>query len=209
MSIDLEPWPEWSERALQGLAFWIGHRHALFPDYPLPEAALVTEACNLIHANLDTNQRLLCEVQYTRLVPRGGWKNSHGSRSRADLVVIRKGRNSAWPSSASNLHTFAEVVIEVKRGTAPKAQIDNDLQRLAALKDENPNVRAMLFLVSESKRPKRFVSKEGRAILGECSVPNASANYRVRRACKAASAFSGKETAHYGCIIEVFSDKHP
>ena len=41
---------KWLENALQGLAFWIGHRHSLFNGYPLVEGALVAEACNLIQA---------------------------------------------------------------------------------------------------------------------------------------------------------------
>lgn len=35
------------EDALQGLVFWIGHRHSLFYDYPLTEGALIAEICNL------------------------------------------------------------------------------------------------------------------------------------------------------------------
>jgi hypothetical protein len=44
--------PQWIGRTLQGLAFWIGHRHALYHDHQIPEGALVAEACNLIQANL-------------------------------------------------------------------------------------------------------------------------------------------------------------
>jgi hypothetical protein len=53
MSKPLDRPPKWAERALQGLAFWIGCRHSLYAHYPLSEGALVAEACNLIYANLD------------------------------------------------------------------------------------------------------------------------------------------------------------
>jgi hypothetical protein len=204
MGVTLVRWPDWAERALQGLVFWIGHRHAFYKDYPLPEAALVAEACNLIHANLATSQSLLCEVMYTRLVPIGEWPGGHGKKSRADLVVV----TGRAPREDKNLRQRVEAVIEVKRGTAPKAQIDNDLMRLATVKQANPKLRAFLFLVSESKRPKRFVGEGGRAILGIHAIPETNAHYRMRRACKAAAAFSGKETAHYGCIVEVFNGRH-
>ena len=66
-----EPLPErqkWLEHALQGLAFWIGHRHSLFNRYPLPEGALVAEACNLIEANIPPEIILLPECMYKNLV---------------------------------------------------------------------------------------------------------------------------------------------
>lgn len=207
MGVHLEAWPTWAEQALQGLSFWIGHRHALYRHYPLSEGALVAETCNLIHAHLETGESLICEEQYKRLLPLGASTSGLGSKSRADLTVVR----GISPSKAKDIPTLAGhivSVVEVKRASAPKAQIDYDLQRLATLKTAMPSVRALLFLVSEAKRPSRFVSKEGRAILGERAIPGTSATYRVRRACKATAAFSGKDTAHYACIIEVYGKPH-
>ena len=48
--------PQFLESALRGLAYWMGHRASYFNKYPLPEAALVTEGCNLIQANLGNDQ---------------------------------------------------------------------------------------------------------------------------------------------------------
>jgi hypothetical protein len=204
MGAELERWPSWAEKALQGLAFWIGHRHALYHGYPLSEGALVAETCNLIYANLPQGDVLLCEAQYSRLVPLGKWPVSLGQKSRADLVVAN-GLNKAEASKLGTLLPYAREVIEVKRASAPRAQIDEDLRRLAALKSANPRARALLFLVSEAKRPRRFVSTEGRAILGRHEIATTTSCYRVRRACKAASTFSGADSAHYACIIEVFN----
>jgi hypothetical protein len=204
MGEELEKWPTWAERALQGLAFWIGQRHALYRDYPLSEGALVAEACNLIYANLSRDEVLLCEEQYSRLVPHGHWPTGFGQRSRADLVVV-VGIYKTRAAESDNLVPYAKEVIEVKRGSAPGSMIDQDLKRLAALKAANPQVRALLFLVSEARRPRRFVSTEGRALLGKHAIPSTLSHYRVRRACKAAAAFSGTESAHYACIIEVFN----
>jgi hypothetical protein len=201
----LDRWPAWSEKALQGLAFWIGHRHSLYPNYPLGESALVAETCNLIFANLGPGEILLCERQYTQLVPIGAWPREQGAKSRADLVVLR-GLAHTHAEQQKSLVGFLSAVIEVKRASAPKTQIDRDIKRLAIFKHANPHVRALLFVVAEAHRPKRFVTAEGRAILGKNNIPGADAHYRVRRACKAAAAFSGKESAHYACIIEVFLD---
>ena len=88
MSVNLEQWPAWAEEALQGLAFWIGHRHALYRHYPLSEGALVAETCNLIHNHLKGDELLLCEQPYRRLVPRGMEAKGLGAKSRADLVVV-------------------------------------------------------------------------------------------------------------------------
>ena len=92
MGTKLERLPEWSEKALQGLAFWIGHRHSLYPNYPLAEGALVGEACNLIQANLRADQILLCEEQYSRLMPGGSWPAKLGPKSRADLAGEKRDR---------------------------------------------------------------------------------------------------------------------
>ena len=203
MGVELEPWPLWAEQALQGLAFWIGHRHALYRHYPLSEGALVAETCNLVYAHLSDSETLICEEQYRRLVPTGHDLGAVGAKSRADLTVVR-GLTAAKIKEAPSIAQHVVAVVEVKRASAPKAQIDYDLRRLAMFKAAVPGARALLFVVSEARRPSRFVSAEGRAILGEKPIPGSTAKYRVRRACKASAAFSGKETAHYACIIEVF-----
>ena len=80
---------KWLEHALQGLAFWIGHRHSLFNGYPLVEGALVAEACNLIQANLPHQLILLPECLYRNLGqgPIGANIEDVTRESRADLVI--------------------------------------------------------------------------------------------------------------------------
>lgn len=72
---------------MQGLAFWMGHRQALFRSYPLVEGALVAEACNLIQANLSSGMILLPECMYKNIVPKGANLGDVTGQSRADLVV--------------------------------------------------------------------------------------------------------------------------
>lgn len=197
--------PAWSEKALQGLAFWIGHRQALYGRHKLLEGAIVAETCNLIYANLQHDkEELLCEQQYSYLVPSGTWPTRFGPKSRADLVVIAR-TDEAPETKAGGLKSYAQVVIEIKRALAPLRKINDDLKRLAAFKAANSEKRAFLFLVSEAELPNQFVNNKGRAITGEHIIPKTNSYYVVRRVCKAASSFERICSSHYACVIEVFN----
>ncbi len=193
---------KWLELALQGLAFWIGHRHSLFKGYPLSEGALVAEACNLIQANLPRDLVLMPECMYKNLVDVGSRVEGLGSRARADLVLCDVGARTV--GREGNLSAHTKFVIEVKRGNASTQSIYEDLSRLHAyLQVATLGTRCFLFVVGESYAPRLFV-KDGKSILGVHSVPGTTGNFRVRRTVKAAASFSGKEYAHYVCLLEVF-----
>lgn len=205
----LDSCPTWSQKALQGLVFWIGHRHSLYPNYPLGESALIAEICNLIFTNLGSQnlrsqEVLLCERQYTQLMPPGTWPSRLGLKSRADLVLVH-GLTHAQAEQQKSLVNHISFVIEVKRASSARGQIDQDLKRLATFKGANPHARAFLFVVSEVRRPKRFVSSNGKAIRRTTTISGTSSHYKIRRVCKAAASFNGKESANYACIIEVFN----
>jgi hypothetical protein len=59
MTSKIKKQPLWIERAMQGGAYWMGHRRCLYRDYPLSDGALVAEVCNLIYANLPRELQLL------------------------------------------------------------------------------------------------------------------------------------------------------
>ena len=192
--------PRWAVKALQGLSYWIGYRHSLYAGHPLPEAALVTEACNLIHTNLRDNETLVCERLYRTLVRKGYWKAEN--QARVDLLVLKDHPHRA--KSYEDLSTSSFVAIEVKRGSTRGKLIDRDLQRLAQLKAARPEICAMLFVISEARRPRRFVESTGVRKKGKYPIRAHNAYFRVLRACKATSLFSGQDSAHYSCILEVF-----
>jgi hypothetical protein len=193
---------QWLEHALQGLSFWIGHRHSLFRDYPLSEGALVAEACNLIQANLPHELVLMPECMYKNLVGPGQTVQGIGTLARADLVLCATEAKSI--GREGNLSAHTKFVIEVKRGNASPQSINEDLTRLHAfLEVATSGTRCFLFIVSESLAPRRFV-KDGKSILGAHPIPNCAGHFRVRRSVKAAASFSGKESAHYVCLLEVF-----
>lgn len=202
MPLSLPDRQEWLERALQGLAFWIGHRHSLFRDYPLSEGALVAEACNLIQANLPHDLVLLPERMYRNLVAAGKSVEGVGKQARADLVLCARAARDA--AVEGNLAEHTKFVIEMKRGNASTQSINEDLARLhALLKVATTGTRCFLIVVAEGFAPRRFV-KDGKSILGRHAIPNSPGHFRVRRSVKAAASFSGKESAHYACLIEVF-----
>lgn len=192
----------WLELALQGLAFWIGHRRSLFRDYPLSEGALVAEACNLIQANLPHALVLLPECLYRNLVAPGATVKGVGARARADLVLCGSAAKKIGRDGNVSQHT--ECVIEVKRGNASSQAIDDDLKRLHSyLTVARTGTRCFLFIVAEGRAPTRFV-KDGKSKLGANAISGTSGSYRVRRTVKAAASFSGKESAHFVCLVEVF-----
>lgn len=194
--------PIWAEKALQGLTFWMGHRQSLYSGYPLSEGALVAETCNLICANLLYDEALHCEVPYRALVL-GSRGSTVTQGMRVDLVVATKKFGRAEMKRGA-LQPFATSAIEVKLASASRKKIDEDIRRLAGLKVQNPKIRTFLFLVSETKRPSRFVLEDGTAVRGDFSIEDTSYVYSVRRTCKATSSFSGHNSAHYACIIEIF-----
>ena len=205
MGYEMPERPKFLARALQGLAFWIGHRHSHYSDYPLPEGALVAEAFNLIQSNLPDTLVLRPEYQYSRLVKSGVAIAGVPLKARADLVICSSAAKGL--ERHANLSAHVRFVLEVKRGSANKKDIDDDLRRLYALlvaSDVLP--RCFLIVVSESRSPSRFVSN-GQSKLGAHSIPGCDGCFHVRRTVKAAASFRIMTSAHYVCLIEVFRDR--
>lgn len=197
MTSTLKKWPTWASQALQGVTYWIGHRRCLYPHYPLSEGALVAEICNLINANLSDNFSLKCEVLYSSIVRRDEEPTELTVRARADLVIVEK-------EKGSDDAPITRFLIEVKRAAAPRAQIDADLRRLLVARCTLPDIRAFLFIISEARRPTRFVNEEGMSVRGKQPIPQSRGYFRVRRTWKAAHAFTKRERAQYACLIEVY-----
>lgn len=197
MTTKVKKQPFWIERSLQGVTYWMGHRRCLYRDYPLSEGALVAEVCNLIYANLPKNLQLLCEVPYSKLTDHRPLPQKLRGKIRTDLVVAEKAeRNDEEP--------VPKFIIEVKRASAPIAQINWDIARLIALRHLCPNIRAFVFVISEAERPHRFVNEDGHSVRGDHHLPDCQGHYRVRRTWKAAHAFTRRDSAQYACLLEVF-----
>lgn len=202
MKETLEPLPSWMITSLQGLAFWIGYKRALYRDYPLSEGALVTELRSLIHANLPDELFVKCEIGYTHLVKTSPRPKAIAGRTRADIVIANKIESK---KEKGKLIYNPKHVIEFKRSQAPTREINRDLQRLAAFRAARPEARAFLLVLSEADRHDRFVDDAGKSRLGKEKIPDSKGTFRVRRTLKAAPAFSNQDSANYASIIEVYA----
>jgi len=188
----------------------MGHRHSLYRGHPLSEGALVAETCNLIYANLDENQVLLCERMYRTFVTPPEGSDVLTPLVRADLVIATL--ESLKRKSDESIAEYVNIVIEVKRGNAPWSEIKADLLRLAMAhqlsRPPGHPFRCFLFVICEAHRNKRFIVTKGKSNLEKRWIDPRDETlgyYRVRRTCKAAASFTNRETAHYACLIEVYS----
>jgi hypothetical protein len=198
----LKKLPYWARQALQGVAFWVAHRRCMYKHYLLGESALVAEICNLIHANLDKSLVLHCEKRYEGFLPGISKNGTISKKSRVDLSVFEK------PEKKGDA-LIPRFVIEVKRASASNSIIDGDLQRLAAVRNHQRDVRAFLFIIAEAHRPNRFVNEKGNSRTGKYPIADLPNHYRVRRTLKAASAYRNVESAQYACLLEIFRTKQP
>lgn len=191
----------WIETALQGLAFWIGHRRALFRHYPLPEGALVAEACNLLQANKPDALILKPEYLYKNLVSTGRLPADIPGQARADLIICDADARQARRDQ--NISDQVKFVFEIKRGDAPNHLIKEDLRRLQSfLRVSSPDIRAFLLVASEANLPNMFV-KDGKAIRRKVPIDGSPGHFIVRRTLKASGSFTSKSSAHYVCLVEV------
>ncbi|WP_299688508.1 hypothetical protein [uncultured Tateyamaria sp.] len=139
---------------------------------------------------------------YGNLVPSDTKIDGVTGQSRADLVICDQ--YAAPVGRQGNVADHVKFVFEVKRGSATEKDINTDLARLHGfLSATHTQARAFLFVVCEGRSHPRFI-KNGKSILGVHELPGKQGHFRVRRTVKAAASFSGKETAHYVCLIEVF-----
>ena len=193
------PW--WLRRALLGTCFWMGHRRSLYREYPLGESAMIAELSNLLFANLPTGLKLVCEVQYSKLLDIPDKETEFTEKSRVDLCVCGPVKKGEEPLEK------VQCVLEVKRGSASKAAVDNDLRRLLELKMARPGVRAFLLLVSEGRRPDRFVTSKSFAVRKKLAITETNGHCYVRAVMKAVPAVKSLDNAHYACAIEVLPNE--
>lgn len=175
----------------------MGHRRSLYREYPLGESAMVAELCNLLFANLPTGLKLVCEVQYSKLLEVPDTETEFTEKSRVDLCVCGPLKKGDEPLA------HVQCVLEVKRGSASTAGINDDLRRLLEIRKALPNVRAFLLVISEGKRPKRFVTAKSFAVRKKLPIPDSEGHCLVRAVMKAVPAVNSLDNAHYACAIEV------
>lgn len=201
----LQPVPDWLINAMQGLCYWIGHHQAYYRFYPLFEGAISGELCKLIGSKVSGNGFLQCEGYYQDYM-------DDRTRSRMDLFVA----DSSHSGALSQQDDPRRCAIEVKRGSAGKREIDQDIARLLELKRADPSIQTYLLIVSETSLPKQYdwfaTKSEGGIDLKAnpskftiCNANNEAIGYfKVRRVCKAMSSLSPKQV-HSAVLVEVLT----
>ena len=201
-------------QAMQGLCFWVAHRHSYYYKHPLPEGALVAEFANLLEGRLPANNHLYCEILYKNTLARPAQSKDFGTSRfqdcRADLLIATE----AVSTKTIRTHDFSksvEAVIEVKRGTASKATLSDDLSRLHYVKSLNPDISSYLLIASESTLPTQLplFSKTARQSAAEATATNRKifiekidSHVAVRRVCKAMASSKAKQV-HSAVLVEV------
>ncbi len=203
---NLPPRQEWAERSLQGLTFWIGYQQARYEGDPLTEGPLVAELRSLLHANRPPGTIIQTERLYRELLPSGVGADLLKGDVRTDLVIAKESILAAEPGQ---LTPHLDFIIEAKRASETQARIDKDIRRLhEVLKlSGRPDLRAWLFLISESDRPDKYVTEQGKSKHGPFDIPERVGQgwYVVRKSCKASALFETRDDAHYACLIEILT----
>ena len=180
----------WINPVLQGLAYWIGYKKELYRHHLLNEGAIVTEIATLINSNKSDSEIVKCEQYYDQI------EGISGTKIRADISILR----------GNEIHT----VIEVKREEAGKILIDKDILKLWRIKEKHPNIKCYQIIVSQGKKPSRYVTDEG--VSDKISYPIIDTDYDTKaiRVCKSTSSFKEEspKKANYVCLIEVVNSKH-
>jgi hypothetical protein len=195
--------------AMQGICFWVAHRHSYYYKHPLPEGAIVAELANLIEGRLPTGQHLYCEIMMRHFLHEPF--SQHFQDQRADLIITSA---KTKPKEYKD-HYFADTVntvIEVKRGVATKALIDDDLKKLSKIKHFKPDLSTYLMVVSEYKLPRQYdwFAKSGSKVNAADVVATKQRIYVdaiegdvvVRRVCKAMASSKAKQV-HTAVLVEV------
>lgn len=184
---------KWIDPLLQGLTFWVGYKHQLYPHHHINEGAIQSEAALLIQANRYDGDKLYCEKSYSEIVSSN--HNSGKNDVRADIYIEKK--------------DGSKIIIEIKR-YPNKAGISKDFKKMLDLRNSvnKVDIKCYLLLVGEGKLPLNFVDKnKGTAKRGKI-IHEDEFILKVRRVCKSTSSFKENKfmkKANYACLIELIS----
>ncbi len=158
----------------------------------------MAELVRLIKGETGPDVKVGCEVLYSTLT-----SSKSGSKELVDIAISQKNDELSFLPSIG----VRQVAIEVKRHVAGTTKIKEDIVALGKVRQSRGDLRTFLIVVSESKRPKTWVSKNGKAekrqVLKLSNDETKPVKYFVRRVLKAGHSFDKINKAHYCCLIEV------
>ena len=195
--------------AMQGICFWVAHRHSYYYKHQLPEGAIVAELANLIEGRMPASHHLYCEVMIKNTLEHSF--SEHFNDQRADLILA----GEKVGMTECRKHDFSQsvdTIIEVKRGSSLKIKLNDDLKKLVKIKQFNPALKTYLLIVSESKLPtqygwfaattQRTHAAEVIATKRKFFIEKINSHVAVRRVCKA-MASSKANQVHSAVLVEV------
>lgn len=181
------------EDSLQALAFWVGYQHQIYRHHILPEGAIVAELARMIDGIVKNGAQTHCERMYRELVNIGDWNNNE----RVDIALIEEKKDA---------HVLA--MIEVKRASSPVKEFEADIAALSKFKMHNPGALTFVVVVSQAKRPRKWVNDKGVAIrkMMQTKLTDDQGlpfQYKVVRALKSGCSFKSIDRANFCCLIKV------
>ena len=156
--------------ALRPIPYWVGYKHEKYSSRHLPEGAIVAELRETLLLNAQTRWRVLCEEQYSKILP-----GLETGKDRAD-VVIRDGKGGPYLA-----------VIEVKRGATIDKRAREDLEALALIRSTDESIRTFFVQVTEAGRPREGLGEFGKADKSIREHVGHGRTVRVRGAYRAVS----------------------
>ncbi len=127
------------EKSLQGIAHWISYVKTIYFGHQINEGAIVHELCRMLQSSLSNGEKIKQEIQLKEIVP------SIKGKKRVDITIYDQEKK-----------LFC--VLEVKRNVT-EIKIDEDVLRLATIKQYRPELLCFLVIVVEKNTNNRFIMK--------------------------------------------------
>lgn len=186
---------------LQALAHWVAYKKEYFYGHLLPEGAIVAELTQLIAANINEGQRLECERMYK------DFDSSINGQARADIVIGSKPvrteeEKKSHVKKMMSLDDLAEVV-EVKRYEGNFIKTQEDFEKLAQLKVNNPGLRLFQVVVGQRSLPVKLFTKAHSLHRKNLYDGNLGLDVRARLAKKAYCSKKSVTSGVFAVLLEV------
>lgn len=145
--------PQYWERVLQALVYWIAYKNQHFSKHLLTEGAIIGELTQQLSAKTDAKQDIECEVMYKHFI------DSKNDTTRTDIIIGNKPLRLPT-NKKSNINTQNVTdIVEVKRYEHNIKNIYKDLEKLAELKETSNKLRLFLIVIGQKKLPEELFTK--------------------------------------------------
>lgn len=184
--------PRELEHAMQGLAYWLGYVDGRYPKGDLPsEGAMVDELAALLCGAVGTFEQR--GVVREKCISDILGKDGVFGHQRVDLVVTNEVSGKRRPL----------YIVEVKRSSASTSAIEEDLERLAAIREAGlHDCRGFVLIVGAAA--KGLIDRDTCMAVRKGQQTEVGTRYHVRRAVRAHGAVEASvRSGHWVTALEV------